>query len=103
VPEVAIASETTRVASASAPAKRSRASASRNAASLRPSAERIAACFSPSARRISAARKPSASRICARFSRSAFICRAMALEMSAGGRMSLISMRVILTPHGAVA
>jgi hypothetical protein len=47
-----------------------------------------------------AARMPSASRIWARFSRSAFIWRAMALEMSAGGRMSLISIRVIFTPHG---
>ena len=42
---------------------------------------------------------PSASRITARFSRSAFICRPIALTMSAGGRMSLISTRVILTPQ----
>ncbi len=45
-------------------------------------------------------RLPSASRIWARFSRSAFICRPIALTMSAGGRMSLISTRVILTPPG---
>ena len=44
----AIASLTTRVALASASAKRSRASASRNAASRRPSASRIWACFPPS-------------------------------------------------------
>jgi hypothetical protein len=87
------------VALASASAARSRASASRKAASRRPSASRIWPCFSPSALRISEARLPSASRMTARFSRSAFIWRPMALTMSAGGRMSLISTRVILTPQ----
>ena len=46
---------------------------------------------------------PSDFRIAARFSRSAFICRVMALTMSAGGRMSFSSTRVILTPHASVA
>ena len=46
---------------------------------------------------------PSDSRMTARFSRSAFICRPIALTMSAGGRMSLISTRVILTPQLSVA
>ena len=49
------------------------------------------------------ARKPSASRMTARFSRSAFICRPIALTISAGGRMSRTSTRVILTPHASVA
>ncbi|MNY47269.1 hypothetical protein D3C86_1825240 [compost metagenome] len=35
--------------------------------------------------------------------RSAFICPDMAAIRSAGGLMSLISMRVILIPQGAVA
>ncbi len=52
----------------------------------------MAACFSPSA-----------SVTTARRSRSAFICRAMELEMSAGGFRSLISIRVTLIPHGSVA
>ena len=64
---------------------------------------RILPCFSPSARRISDGRAPSASRIEARFSRSAFICRVMALTMSAGGRMSFSSTRVIFTPQVSVA
>ena len=91
------------VARASASADRSRASASRKAASFRPSASRIADCLRPSARRMSAARWPSASRIEARFSRSAFICRAIAPARSAGGTMSLISIRVIFTPQGEAA
>ena len=99
----AMAALTSAVALASASARRSRASASRKAASLRPSAARICACFSPSARRICAWRSPSASRMLARFSRSAFICLAMASARSAGGRMSLISMRVTLTPQGEAA
>jgi hypothetical protein len=36
----------------------------------------------------------------ARFSRSAFICRAIDSTRSRGGWMSLISMRLTLTPHG---
>ncbi len=98
-----MASETNWVARASASASRSRASASRKAASRRPSASRIAAFFSPSARRTAACRLPSASRITARFSRSAFIWRAMESTRSRGGLMSLISMRVTLTPQGSVA
>ena len=46
---------------------------------------------------------PSASKISARFSRSAFICRAIALTKSWGGAISLISIRVTLTPQGSVA
>ena len=46
---------------------------------------------------------PSASRMTARFSRSAFICRVMALTMSCGGRMSRSSTRVIFTPQDSVA
>ncbi len=99
----AIARLTMPVAVASASAERSRASASRKAASRRPSASRIADCLRPSARRISAARCPSASRIEARFSRSAFICRAIAPARSAGSTMSLISIRLILTPQGEAA
>ena len=37
------------------------------------------------------------------FSRSAFICRVMALMISCGGVMSLISTRVILVPQASVA
>ena len=91
------------VALASASARRSRASASRKAASRSPSASRIAPAFSPSALRIAAWRRPSASRMLARLSRSAFIWRAMASTRSRGGEMSLISMRVTLTPQGVVA
>jgi len=36
-------------------------------------------------------------------SRSAFICRAIESTRSRGGLMSLISMRVTLTPQGVVA
>src|SRR3989338_2625997 len=98
-----MASETMRVASASAWAARSRASASRKAAWRWPSALRMSPCFCPSAVRMAAARRPSASRICARLIRSAFICPDLAAIKSAGGLMSLISMRVILMHQGAVA
>ena len=46
---------------------------------------------------------PSASRITARFSRSAFIWRAIASTRSFGGSMSLISTRVTLMPQGSEA
>src|ERR1700760_2310044 len=39
----------------------------------------------------------------ARLTRSAFICRPMASTRSAGGTMSLISMRLTLSPHGETA
>ncbi len=63
----------------------------------------MAACLAPSARAMAACFSPSASVITARRSRSAFICRAMALVMSEGGVRSLISIRLALTPHGSVA
>ncbi|KUM28877.1 hypothetical protein AU467_00995 [Mesorhizobium loti] len=89
---LAMASDTTCVALASASAERSRASASRKAASLRPSASRICDCF-----------RPSAARIWARLSRSAIIWRPIDSTRLAGGLMSLISTRVILMPHGCAA
>ena len=77
--------DTISVALASASAERSRASASRKAASLRPSASRIVRLLLALGRRMAACLSPSASVITARLSRSAFICRAMALVMSGGG------------------
>ena len=91
------------VARASASAERSRASASRKAAWRRPSASRICASRSPSALRIADCFRPSACRISARFSRSAFICRAIASQMSGGGARSRISTRVTFTPQGVEA
>ena len=98
-----VASLIIRVAVASAWASRSTASAARKAASRRPSASSTTAAFRPSARVMSDWRMPSASRITARFSRSAFICRAIASTRSFGGSMSLISMRVTLMPQGSEA
>ena len=63
----------------------------------------MADCLEPSARVMAACFSPSASVITARRSRSAFICRVMALVMSGGGCRSLISMRATLTPQGPVA
>ena len=54
---------------------------------LRPSGSRTAAGLRPC-------------RISARFSRSACICRPIDCTRFAGGTMSLISMRLTLTPHG---